>query len=581
MEISDLSKEIQSLKKKISELESKINNNSSLAAFGRSYSKAGSTDSDFLIQTKGQVKIQWGSKFIDLIKDGEINIDSKFIYKENQVGVKDGIYVIEGENDSSVILKVGNSEINLKGDLGNTYVSFQTEQNTTPQQKYTALTNIGFIYKNIADVDNTSLQNGIIYIESSQKLYIVQNGIISEFFAKFPNPYKDQFIIQKSNDDKGSIVIIGSGIENSIAFDSFYIYTSNNEVFLKSNGSIYFNISEQNKVVIGLDETIFNNQVSSQMFKSNRATDTSGFRLYMKDNQSTLEVDNLIIRNNQDSEDFTQLYPITWYYKSNIITSVENSIESESQQIILNLRFAYKNEFEVGQKVYTYLPVKESGVYNQILLPLNIEKINTQEDQTTISVTIIKSLIDSSIIESFDIYNIVNQLKGQEIFLISVDNGSVALIRKQQNNIDLLEVNELQQALENKKIVTRIGNIEELELYTKENNSEKLIIGYGTYSINSYFLNAQYIKDYKLPIEDNSTKFVSTEWIHKIFPKGTILMLNGTLSPIPEGWVICDGNNDTPNLIDKFIKKENMDSSEELANIEPQNYSLIFIMKIV
>ena len=53
-----------------------------------------------------------------------LNIDSKFIYKENQVGVKDGIYVIEGENDSSVILKVGNSEINLKGDLGNTYVSF-------------------------------------------------------------------------------------------------------------------------------------------------------------------------------------------------------------------------------------------------------------------------------------------------------------------------------------------------------------------------------------------------------------------------------------------------------------------------
>ena len=31
------------------------------------------------------------------------------------------------------------------------------------------------------------------------------------------------------------------------------------------------------------------------MFKSNRATDTSGFRLYMKDNQSTLEVDNLEI----------------------------------------------------------------------------------------------------------------------------------------------------------------------------------------------------------------------------------------------------------------------------------------------
>ena len=43
--------------------------------FGRSFSDVGSTSSDFLIKTRGQVKVQIGGKFIDLIKDGKINVN--------------------------------------------------------------------------------------------------------------------------------------------------------------------------------------------------------------------------------------------------------------------------------------------------------------------------------------------------------------------------------------------------------------------------------------------------------------------------------------------------------------------------
>ena len=34
-------------------------------------------------------------------------------------------------------------------------------------------------------------------------------------------------------------------------------------------------------------------------------------------------------------------------------------------------------------------------------------------------------------------------------------------------------------------------------------------------------------------------------------PIGSIVMYSGTL--IPDGWLLCDGNNGTPNLIDRFV----------------------------
>ena len=558
MGILDQAKEIQSLKKKISELESKIQDKGgSFAAFGRSYSKVGSSDSDFLIRTKGQVKIQWGSKFIDLIKDGKINVDSKFIYKESKVGVKDGIYIVGEGDESQVILKIGDTELSLKGEIGTTYISFQGEQQTTPEQKYTALTNIGFLYKSIEDVDTNGLQNGIVYIEEEQKLYIVQNGALSEFVVSFPNPYNGQFVIQKSDADKGSLLIIGNGIENSLAFDSFYLYTSDEGVHLESDGNIYFKVAGQERVVIGQEETIFNNEVSSQMFKSKGATKTYGFRLYFKNNQSTLEVDNLIIRNQQDAKNLHQLCPIYWYYKSNLIVSAESVNNSDNLSLTeFGLHLAYQNEFEIGQKVYVYLPIKKGGrdFYKQILLPLNIEMINTKGGQNTVFVTIIQDLVDIALIKSLNMSDVLKQLQGQEVFLISVGEEATTLIRRKENNIDLIEVEELPQALENEKIITRVGNIEELELAGRENDKEVPIEGYGTYSKNAAFLKAQYTKEYELPCEDNSTKFPSTEWIHKLLPKGSIIMFGGASADIPDGWAICDGQNGTPNLVGKFIK---------------------------
>jgi hypothetical protein len=38
-------------------------------------------------------------------------------------------------------------------------------------------------------------------------------------------------------------------------------------------------------------------------------------------------------------------------------------------------------------------------------------------------------------------------------------------------------------------------------------------------------------------------------------PIGTILIWTGLISKIPVGWKICDGNNNTPNLLGKYTKQ--------------------------
>lgn len=551
-----MSKELEDLLRRVSELEKQVKNGS-FSAFGRSYSSIGSSSSDFVIKTKGQVKIQWGNKFIDLIKDGKINADLKFIFQRDSVGVKDGIYII-GEGDTQqVILQVNGNQINLKGEIGTTYVSFQDAQQTTSEQKYTALQNIGFIYKSLAEVTQDSLQNGIIYVESEQKLYIVQNGSLSEFTVEFPNPYTRQFIIQKSDSSIGSLLIVGSGIENSIAFDSFYLYSQDNGVYLDSNGEIYFRISEQEKFKITVDTAVFNIDVTSRMFKSPNASESSGFRLYLQDGESTLEVDNLIVRNQQESGNVTMIYPIYWDYKNNSIVSVEEMENPDDPtQIGFGFTLAFKNEFEVGQTLYVYAPILDetTGEYDRILLPLQVEMLNTEGNANVVYASIIEDQMDQSILQSLDKSVVSEALEGQTIFLVQINGEPITLLRKKGINIDLVEVEQIEEASSDDKVVSRIGNLTDLQKKENDNGAEVPIEGYGVYSSNSAFLKARYTSDYELPIDDNSSKFVSTEWIHKLFPKGTILMFNGASSEIPEGWAICDGSNGTPNLIEKFIK---------------------------
>lgn len=54
-------------------------------------------------------------------------------------------------------------------------------------------------------------------------------------------------------------------------------------------------------------------------------------------------------------------------------------------------------------------------------------------------------------------------------------------------------------------------------------------------------------------VSDDSTKFATTAFVRDIIPSGVIVMWSGSIASIPSGWYLCDGNNSTPDLRNRFI----------------------------
>lgn len=183
----DIEKELQQLKAKVSELEKSFKKSNSL--FGSSYNTVGSSSSDYLIKTRGKVKIQYGSTFIDLIKDGKINVDG-CIYKQDFVGSSDGIYVVGDD----VTLVVKGVQIPLAGTSGISYVSFLSPQEATSEQKLQAQQNIGLVVNSVSTIDNT-FPDSLIYCSGDKKLYVIQGGQVYDFTAYLPTPYTKSITI--------------------------------------------------------------------------------------------------------------------------------------------------------------------------------------------------------------------------------------------------------------------------------------------------------------------------------------------------------------------------------------------------
>lgn len=500
-----MSKELEDLLRRVSELEKQVKNGS-FSAFGRSYSSIGSSSSDFVIKTKGQVKIQWGNKFIDLIKDGKINVNSKFIYTvdtQDNIGNKDGIYVT---SDGSVYVKSGDTIISLVGEIGTTYVSFMEEQQTTSDQKHTALKNIGFIYDSLEQVDSTALQNGLIYVQDQHKIYLVRNGQLEEFKLEIPNPFTQQFVIQKSDSSQGALLIRGSGINNSLAFESLYLYVDEGNSYFDSEGNIEFIVDGNTIVNISKDRTTINNITQSNTFQSINAGSDSGFRLYVENGESTLEVDNIIERNKKNSIN-VDVFPEFFSKRNNIIVSVEQTSDPGMGSGYA-IKLKYENQYEVGDYLYTYGEVQVNDFCTKLIkIPLTVGILDTETDN------VIYAQIVSGFSNEVDQLTSIPNLEGKIIFLISSDK-EIQQLRYSEENMDLLQYQEFSEEQDKASVKARVGDLTELELKGKDNGQEVPIEGFGVFAENGAFKQAQYKSDYFLDDVDNSSKFASTEWVN-------------------------------------------------------------------
>ena len=565
---------LEQLEQRISKLEEQVNKNS-LSMFGRSYSQTGSLNSDYLIKTKGQVKIQFGSKFIDLIKDGKINTEIKVIYSVNtinEIGSKEGFYVTQ---DGQIYLRLKDQIISITTGNSAVYVSFMQPQITDGEQKTQALQNIGFLYETLDSLDENAIQNGIIYVSDEQKLYTIVRGVISEYSASIPNPYKNQLIISKSGTEIGSLVIVGEGLNNSIAFSTFYIYEEQGTGFLSFVKSLQ--IINNNASILDITPNKITSSVPFQCnnIQSIGATEISGFKLTTTRGQSTLTVDNVIERNKSNSSSADAVSPI--YSKAvNVIISgnveQDNSTENSTEDKQYSFTLKYLNNLESGDYFYVYPTIinnegQQSYIKLLFQIPEDTSDTSTDSETNGITATLVSELPDS--IETVDFSNKI-------IYLVTPGYQ----LKYNEGTIDCIEYSDIAEESNTESIKAKFGYIES----TQESGVTKNLFGVkGNIGL---FDSARYNGNTPIPISDNSTNFVSTELIHKLLPYGSIIMFNGNSSDIPEGWNICDGTNGTPNLINYFIKAGLTSGETETQEIGSgsntiQSYSLIFIMKII
>ena len=157
---------------------------------GVSYETVGSSSSNLLLRCNGTARIQWGSKLIDLIKNGKIvsSESQDFIFEvasEEDIK-KDGIYILNTETEEDIkqellVFKNGQKYSLKEMDL---YISATNKQEITVEQQKQALENIGILYNTLADVPATQIQNGLVYVLDQHTLYSIKNGTLTAYQAE-------------------------------------------------------------------------------------------------------------------------------------------------------------------------------------------------------------------------------------------------------------------------------------------------------------------------------------------------------------------------------------------------------------
>lgn len=527
-------------------------------------------EKDTALILKGtSIKVQWGNKFIDIIRNGKIAVDDKNIFNviesEDQIK-KDGIYLLE--NDLIVSISGTNVKLNREGQT--TYISYLTEQSLSTSEKDTALTNIGFYYNNLEDAKNAQITSGIIYVKEDQKLYLVNEHGLFEYKTNTIINNQDDPVIESLSVNNDSLIVDGVEYIKCYA-DVITLYKD-----VKLNGTLSYNNSSKDK----------------------------GYRLYVENGKSYLEIDYLIQRQATQTYNYE---PVKIFSKhNNIITSTEvlenNTIactllDTNMYQIYdfigiiadYNITatwqdniVVFKSNKELEEDIlieYTY-----DNEIRAIELPAHKTEISAKcSEDFTYSFVHRKELFQFTINEINDQTIIVNVPKDlHELFL----NNCYYIY---STRYDFIKIENGLLSIDN----TFIGSIEEQAYINKYKNTQSnsgifsnKFVGLQPILYNSIFksINGIYPKYDQISLPEDLTSETFDQvipniyWIKQLIknnqsdnlPIGSIIMFTGN-SNIPENWNICNGTNGTVDLTNKFIINE---STEELT------YSAVYIMKV-
>lgn len=606
--------------------------------FGKNYQEAGKSSSPLLLRSNGEIKLQWGNKFIDLIKNGKLNSQSDNILftvsTKNDIN-KDGIYLVTEDNSiwfslNGTILQLSNT------DSDTTYISYMVEQKTTAEQKYQALTNIGFYYKTLEEAQQANIVSGIIYIEGDNSLYYIKDGNLIK--------YSTESIKQTSNN----------------TFDEIFI----SDLHIYKNGDMYINLNDQTVVRLQNNSiNVLKKLVPQKGIYSFNYDLNNGYALYESNSKSILEVDSIYWRNIDKELPLTQ--PVIDeqinYNQVNIIKYYE-SIESNYQ---IKGFLKYPNQYKVGDYIfialnvdyYTYvvtittsdeedgnqtLSINQTVPSDHILTLTDVNGVKYSFSGSNTSITGKFNDFENGIMYYKDIeqpeFKIVfgnnanpkkqliefkvlniNQMENSIIFDAnneSVKNfiidkcysSRVALSRPsslyiENNAITLKERTEKKNELTDETTIsnithTKIGEVSEKQ-FEKQLNSENPsqyitnqerpnvgiysdnLIGLNPILYNSIFKGSYPKYTGNIPEkpldQTNDQSLLNLKWFKQLYnqliPIGTIIMFNN-IQNIPDGWHICDGTNGTPNLIGKFIKAGTLLETNE-TDLDQNNYLTI------
>lgn len=613
-----------------------------LTMFGKTYNTVGNTDSNFLIRTKGDLKVQWGGKFIDVIKNGKLASAGSDILKTASSSddiSSNGIYLVSGEEGNEVWVSIDGTKVNIAEDIGTTYVSFLSEQKeVTADQKYTALTNAGFYYETLEDAQDAGIKAGIIFILEENKLYLAKGGQLSEY-----NP------TSKNSEEKSTYF-------DEITIKDLKIYSDGSQMIIFSP-SLQFKINEELAISIDTQLRSYLNIVmqSDTFIQSNNATSVNGYRLYLQNGKSVLEIDKVVVRESiellkkyinvsvvefRDMMKEKQLTPNQVYRLYNfrnfweligpeileedatkevptnvrplIITAKgkesyysDTCFFEEDEQCVVSYDISYNKQYIInGETVESLGLITRMKDQNNNECNYNFRHLQFLKDGNWVYT--FQDQIDNYSDNSIKLQNIRVEANVNGAAVVFEDNPnyatfSVPCSKNIFSNQDApLEIeanfneNTILQTWDNvkyKKITSCLFK-KEVRNVTIESPLEGCTFEYAISNTDLFqdttlvFRNCQFLQPISGSIEPPDANirellqsdepkqiiFSTENGIKKLkatsnsslnIPPGSIMMWHGT--EIPYGWVVCDGENGTPNLVGRFIKA--VATAEEVGEV--------------